>query len=173
MAPSYPRVSQEALDQLINQGWQVRALFRESNGLIVSMLSKGQPVTAEMLQTLAAVSDSLVEINLASSGMTDALMPLLENMRVLQSLNLSNNSISDDGLEVLASITDLRNLNLYGNPAISDTGLVSLSGLTELGTVYTWGTAVTGQGMANLSQVLPELSIYGQSEMVQNLSNTE
>ncbi|MFT5321392.1 MAG: putative membrane protein [Pseudohongiellaceae bacterium] len=173
MVQSYPPVAIDALNQLIQQGWQVRALSRDSNGLSVSLLSKGKPVTAAMLEALAVVRESLVEINLASTGVSDALLPLLADFRALERLNLSNNSISDEGLEVLASNTALRTLNLYGNPQISDSGLLSLSPLTGLTTVYTWGTAVTQEGMANLSAALPGLTIHGHSEMIPVDSDVE
>lgn len=166
MGQSFPPVADETIAQLINQGWQVRALSRESNGMIVSLLSKGQPVTAQMLEALRIVSESLVEINLASTGMTDELLSLLAGFNTLQTLNLSNNSLSDKSLAVLYSMASLHTLNLYGNPQITDGGISGLSDMENLSTIYLWGTGVTQDGMKGVIAESAGLMIHGQSEMV-------
>ncbi|MDG2176342.1 MAG: hypothetical protein P8M72_09480 [Gammaproteobacteria bacterium] len=169
----YPPVANDTLMSLLNLGWQIRPLSQDSNGLIMSVLSKGQAVSREMLLALSGVRDSVVEINLASSGLSNDLLVELASFPVLGKLNLSNNSIGDAGMEVLSSIASLHLLNLYGNPQISDAGLSSLSGLTELDTVYLWGTGVTPEGTELLAAALPELSIQGQSLMLLNDGNAE
>ncbi len=143
VASSYPQVSQALIDQMVVNGWLVRQVSQESNGLIVSINAIGQPVSRDMLSLLGKASGSMVELNLASTGLNDDLLGLLGDMPALEKLNISNNGITDAGLSTLAGYTELKVLNLYGNPAITDSGIESLARLENLESLYTWGTAVT------------------------------
>jgi len=170
----YLPLSSEMLDQVVNAGWQIRPLSQVSNGLMVSNFAKGKAVTQAMLQALSTARESIVEVNLASTGLTDELLALLADYPVLQTLNLSNNGLSDQGMEIVRSDKSLQVINLYGNPLISDNGLARLAALKELRTVYTWGTGVTEEGIAALMAALPGLTVYGQSStLLPNSTATE
>jgi len=160
---SYDSVPQTLIDQLVAMGWLVRPLSQQSNGLIVSINAVGQPVSREMLNLLSSASGSIVELNLASTGMNDQLLALLADMPALETLNLSNNGITDAGMATVARFTNLKTLNLYGNTAVTDAGLESLSGLEKLETVYLWGTAVTEGGAAFLQSSLGGIDVQSQS----------
>jgi len=160
---SYDSVPQTLIDQLVAMGWLVRPLSQQSNGLIVSINAVGQPVSREMLNLLSSASGSIVELNLASTGMNDQLLALLADMPALETLNLSNNGITDAGMASVAEFTSLKTLNLYGNTAVTDAGLESLSGLEKLETVYLWGTAVTEGGAAFLQSSLGGIDVQSQS----------
>lgn len=164
VASSYPPVSQALIDQMVASGWLVRQVSQESKGLIVSINAIGQPVSRDMLGLLAEASGSIVELNLASTGMNDDLLAMIPDMPELESLNLSNNGVTDAGLAVVSGFSKLETLNLYGNPAITDAGLEVLAGLESLETVYLWGTAVSPEGVVSYSTRLPDLEILGASQ---------
>jgi uncharacterized membrane protein len=162
---SYPLISREALDQLIQQGWQVRQLSQQSNGLIVSVLSPGQHLSRAMLEALAAAGASIVELNLAAGGLTDDMLALLADMPSLETLDLGSNQLGDAGLGALSSFKTLRVLNIHGNPGITDAGLGQLQGLSKLERIYLWGTSTSSEGVAELATVLPQLAVHGESVM--------
>ena len=159
----YDPVPGEIISQLVANGWLVRPLSQDSHGLVISINAIGQPASRMMLNLLAEASESIVELNLASTGINDELLNLLEDMPALETLNLSNNGITDAGMASVAGFANLKTLNLYGNTAVTDAGLEYLSGLEKLETVYLWGTAVTEEGMASLPTNLPGIEVQGQA----------
>lgn len=158
-AASYPEVSQETLAQLRSQGWLVRLQSQDSNGLLLSRASPGRAVSAPMLEALAAAGPSIIDLNLAGARLDDALLTLLGNMTVVETLNLGDNSLTDAGLTAVAGFQSLRVLNLHGNRGISDAGLDSLTGLSKLKRLYLWETGVSPAGVAALAAALPGLAV--------------
>jgi len=148
---------------MVASGWLVRPLSRESNGLSVSINAIGQPASRDMLALLNQASASMVELNLASTGLNDDLLAVITDMPVLEILNLSNNGITDAGLDTLAGFENLQVLNLYGNSAITDGGLEKLVSLVNLETLYLWGTAVSEAGLMGLQASMVDLEIYAQA----------
>ena len=100
---------------------------------------------------------------MASAGLHDDMLVVLSDMPALEMLNISNNGIGDAGLGIIGGYADLRVLNLYGNPAVSDAGVASLATLENLESLYVWGTATTTEGSNALQAALPDLVIHGQS----------
>ena len=119
-AENYPALPEEMINQMVASGWLVRPLSRESNGLSVSINAIGQPASRDMLALLNQASASMVELNLASTGLNDDLLAVITDMPVLEILNLSNNGITDAGLDHTGRFPEPAVLNLYGNSAITD-----------------------------------------------------
>jgi len=115
-----------------------------------------------MIEALGPAAGSIVDLNMASSGLDDDMLSLLGDMPVLEYLNLSNNSITDSGLASLGDVSSLKMLNLYGNQGITDEGMQHLQQLSNLETLYLWGTSVSNEGMTGVMTILPELSVTGQ-----------
>ena len=162
-AENYSALPEEMINQMVASGWLVRPLSRESNGLSVSINAIGQPASRDMLALLNQASASMVELNLASTGLNDDLLAVITDMPVLEILNLSNNGITDAGLDTLAGFENLQVLNLYGNSAITDGGLEKLVSLVNLETLYLWGTAVSEAGLMGLQASMVDLEIYAQA----------
>lgn len=162
-AENYQAVPEELIRQMVVSGWLVRPLSRDSNGLSVSINAIGQPASRDMLVLLNQAGTSMVQLNLASTGLNDELLAVLTDMPVLKNLNLSNNGITDAGLDTLAGFKNLNVLNLYGNSAITAAGLEKLTSLESLAVIYLWGTSISEEAMLSLQTSRPDLEIHGQA----------
>lgn len=67
-------------------------------------------------------------------------------------------TVTDAGLRTLAGLTELEELDLH-DTAVTDGGLPLLATLTALKKLDLRGTKVTEQGIADLSRSLPECQI--------------
>jgi hypothetical protein len=72
---------------------------------------------------------------------------------------LVGTEITDDGLQHLSSLTNLKCLSLSGTH-VSDDGLKHLSGLTNLEYLFLVNTQVTDDGVKMLQESLPECNIH-------------
>src|SRR5204863_475727 len=97
------------------------------------------------------VSSRVTAVNLRASWVTDSDLGMLERLPNLRKLDLT-----DAGLEPIASLHHLEELNLGGSK-ITDLGLAKLKGLTELRSLDLSRTMVTGKGLESLAG-LPKLT---------------
>jgi hypothetical protein len=104
------------------------------------------------------VSEQLVWLNLANTGVTDAGLKTLTGFKNLRRLHLEKTGVGDEGLASLKNLGELQYLNLYGTK-VSDKGLASLAGLKKLKNVYLWQTSVTDAGAADLAKAVPGIYI--------------
>lgn len=72
-------------------------------------------------------------------------------------IDLDGRDVSDEQLSQLATLSDLKSLNL-SNTAITDVGLKQLTSLKKLKFLYLFGTRVTDAGMASIV-TLPRLEV--------------
>lgn len=87
----------------------------------------------------------LRRLNLARTGVSDA---GLQHLNVgLESLNLFETQVTDDGMKSLERLTKLKHVTLTGT-RVSDEGLAYLARLPELESAYLGRTAVTQAGVA-------------------------
>ena len=90
--------------------------------------------------------------------LSDACLIPLQGLSQLQSLTLSGNRITDDGLALIAGIPELETLDLDATD-VTDAGLVHLQGLKKLKSLSLGGTLVTPQGAKMLQSALPGLEV--------------
>jgi hypothetical protein len=111
------------------------------------------PADAENVESLArkmAVLDSIVEVDLARSGIDDRNSSFLAEQKRLKRINLSNNAIGDEGLRKLAVLEDVEELDLTGTH-VTDDGLLSLANMRRLHDLDLTSTNVTGKGLRALT----------------------
>lgn len=171
-AAPYPEIPLEALEQLTTKGWLVRLQSQQSNGLFVSLYSPRQEVPPEMLETLISASPSIVDLDLAGTGLDDVTLGLIGNMPVLETLNLGDNEITDESMTLVAGFQSLHVLNLHGNSGVTDAGLAQLFPLSNLQSLYLWRTGTSPAGIAALRLALPRLTIHDGSS-ISELESTE
>ncbi len=110
------------------------------------------------IEKLVPLGESLVDLNLARTQVTDAGLATLGKMVSLKRLRLENTKVGDEGLKHLVNLGDLEYLNLYGTGVTND-GIASLSKLKGLKKLFVWETGVTREAAEKLAEEVPGLSI--------------
>jgi penicillin V acylase-like amidase (Ntn superfamily) len=119
-----------------------------SGGRIVGVnLSKATSV-APVIPLLPQLRD-LESLTMGVPSLTDADVRALQGLPKLKSVGLMGAPIGDESLEVMKSLPALRELNVIGTK-VTDAGLAHLEGLTQLEYLGLKGTAVTDAGLEHL-----------------------
>jgi len=102
----------------------------------------------------------IVQIDLGKTNANDKDIESLAGLGALQSINLSYTSVSDACLPVMGSFKRLRSLTVSGaGDRLTDAGLKSLEGLTELTYFGAQDTKVTGAASRALHAKIPNCRI--------------
>ena len=96
-------------------------------------------------------------LNVESTRVTDASLPIFARMTRLEELDLSRCDITDKGLEALRGHKMLRTLWLTGNTGITNEGLTILASLPRLELTDISETSITEDGWKNLVSKSPRL----------------
>ena len=109
---------------------------------------------------------SLYHVNEGESGLGDAALRNVSQIRTLRNLSISESGVTDDGMRALAGMTQLAGLSLGGN-SLTDTGLKYLTGLTNLLELDLSQTMwvhshmeITDDGLTNLSNLTKLRSLW-------------
>jgi hypothetical protein len=89
-------------------------------------------------------------LSFGRSRLTDAGLANLKDMTELEELYLLESEVGDEGLRIVAGMTNLRTLDLQGCKRVTDKGLAYIDGLSELRGLDLGETSVTDAGLANL-----------------------
>jgi hypothetical protein len=96
-------------------------------------------------------------LNLESTKVGDASLMKLAKMPSLEELDLSNCSITDDGLAAMKGNRTLKILWLTGNSTISDRSIETLATMTKLEQVDIQGTSITDAAWQQILRKSPKL----------------
>jgi hypothetical protein len=124
-----------------------------SDGLYVTLPSNAANIGA-LVQSMSAL-DSIVQVDLAETGIGDANSSFLSQLKRLKRVDLGDNAIGNEGLRNLSALEGIEKLTLKGT-RITDDGLRSLSHMSKLRNLDLSGTNITGKGLlelTNLSQL--------------------
>ena len=123
---------------------------RDQDLASVTMLDlRGIQAEGDWLSHLSGLT-SLETLVLSQTSISDAGLKHLSGLASLQGLHLSQTSISDAGLSHLSGLTSLEWLDL-SQTSISDAGLSHLSGLTSLQVLILSQTSISDAGLSHLS----------------------
>ena len=100
----------------------------------------------------------LSELSLYGTKVTDAGLNDLKGLRELHRLSLGKTQVTDAGLEHLKGFSQLELLSLY-DTKIGDVGLEHLKGLSQLGALWLESTNVSEEGVKKLQQALPNCHV--------------
>ena len=104
----------------------------------------------------ANAAGDLVEVDLRHCWLTDPDFKRIGQMPQLQSIQLGYTKVTDQGLEYLKALTQVRVLDLYYAESISDAGLAHLKNWQHLKSLNVRGTKVTSTLFDHLV-AMPEL----------------
>ena len=158
-----------AIAQIRKLGGHVLEIAQDDNRLEVAYHLTDGKVTGKHLQPLAALKNSLAQLNLRGTEITDNDLAQLKDLTALVRLHLENTATTDKGLVHLKALVNLEYLNLYGTQ-VSDAGLDQLAPLKKLKKVYIWQSKVTIAGVIKFkkampgTQIIPDLVVEKQKE---------
>ncbi|HVE41441.1 MAG TPA: hypothetical protein VNM14_16220 [Planctomycetota bacterium] len=156
--PTAPPADAAAVQKINALGGGAMPLAANTNLLSVNFSLAGAKIDDAALESLKGVSEQLVWLNLANTGVTDAGLKVLAGFKNLRRLHLEKTGVGDEGLASVKGLSELQYLNLYSTK-VTDKGVAALGGLKKLKNVYLWQTAVTDGGAAELAKALPGLYI--------------
>lgn len=120
-------------------------LAKESGYLMVSFTGVSD-ITDEQIQSLQAISEQLVWLNLAHTRVTDAQLADVAKLKRLRVLYLNYTPVSDEGLAQLAGLADLRWLSLVGT-RITNRSFATIEKFDNLTDLFLYQTAVAPQAV--------------------------
>ena len=100
----------------------------------------------------------LEELDLSDTVVSDQGMQFLASMTNLRRLSLARTKVTDEGLAHLKSLVKLEEFDLSSTD-VSDVGLKYLKGFKKLRILRARGTKATADGAEVLSELVPELSL--------------
>lgn len=136
----------------------LRYVSQESSDLTFTAVSIRKEFGDEQLAKLAPVATGLVELEIDSTGVTDAGLNHIKPMAGLRKLKLNGTAVTDAGLATVAGLGELTYLNLV-DTAVTDEGLKSLEGMAKLEKLYLWQSKATKEGAEALKKALPGCEI--------------
>ena len=105
--------------------------------------------------TRSSAPPDVVVLQMANPDVTDETLELLRGLNQLRKLDLNNTQVTDAGLVVLAGLPRLERLRL-GHTKITDEGFrTHLAGLASLQQIDVTGTAVKGKTKRNGRRAKP------------------
>lgn len=152
-----PELSATNLEPLEATGFVVSRILSDKPFLSVNCVNVPHVSDAD-LKMLLSLKDYILWLNASNTELTDSGMEILSSMTNLTRLNISNTRISDAGLSKLRSNKSLSHLNLVGTK-ISDEAVFAIRDITSLKAVYLWNTRVSQKGIEQLGVLLPETEI--------------
>lgn len=133
----------------------LKYVSQANTDLVFSAVSYRSQFQDTDIDILSGGIDSLTELNLGATQVTDAGMKKLSTFSEIEVLKLSETTITDKGLAELANLKKLRVLNLYGTQ-VTDQGIKALLGHPTLKKVFLWQTKTTPDGAEELEKSLHE-----------------
>lgn len=108
----------------------------------------------------------LRSLHISGSKITDESLKVFGSLPLLEELSLQFNDFTDEGLKHLADLKRLKSLWICRRAgdrpdSITDAGIESLVGLTQLEELGVQDTAVTAAGVQLLAKELPNCKVYG------------
>lgn len=128
-------------------------ISQESTDLAFTVVSYRKTFNDDDLNLLTDAADSVIEIDLGSSKVTDKGIAKLAKFKNLKILKLNGTSITNQGLAALSGLENLESINLH-HTSITNVGLKALYGKSKLLKVYLWQTKVTDTGVKMLEKSL-------------------
>ncbi len=119
---------------------------------------EGTNLTDRGMESIKSLSN-LRELDVGDTNITDAGMASLRGLSHLIDLDLRFLRITDAGLANLEGMTALESLGLFKTPGVTDKGLMRLKNLNRLKVVDLQGTSVTSKGVRELQSALPSCNI--------------
>lgn len=164
-----PAANAAALQALQQRGIVVVPYTRSSNYVYADLITV-EKLTTKDLELLLPLREQLLAVNLSGQPVDDAAMNVLAKLTQLRQLQLQHTAISDKGLVALASLKELRNINL-SSTAVTAGGLQALAGLKSLNRLFLYHSKVNTADYAALARQFPAAKIDSGNYAVPTLAS--
>lgn len=149
--------NEKSLEKLSGLGITPMPLAAGNNHLMVTFT--GMPdITDEQITNLQGIKDQLVWLNLSHTRITDQQLEALSKLSNLRVLYLNNTGITDAGISHLTPLSELRWLSLVGT-RITDQSVATFIKLAKLTDLFLFQTALTDEGFQQLKKEREEVSV--------------
>jgi uncharacterized membrane protein len=131
----------------LEQELAVRLVPRSQNptdGLILRTVSASERCDDSTLARLQSIGDLIVDAELARTKVTDKGLKVLATFSNLRSIDLAHTNVTSAGVPLLARLDHLETLNLTATP-VDDAGIVTLRHKQSLKRLYLFETKCTVQ----------------------------
>jgi len=122
-------------------------VVQDGGGLDISGLKKLRRLRIDMRHQTTRTGDQFVT---TYDVFRESNLVCLSGLTNLEDLSLVGYGIGDAGLEHLASLTNLKYLQISGGPNLTDDGLKHLAGMRRLDSLIIGDSRITGEGFAHL-----------------------
>lgn len=122
-------------------------VVQDDRGLDISGLKKLKQLRVDMRHHTTKTGDQFVT---TYDAFRDSDLTCLSGLTNLENLSLWGVGIDDAGLEHLASLTNLKYLQILGGPNLTDDGLKHLARMRRLDTLNIGDSRITGEGFVHL-----------------------
>lgn len=133
---------------------------------------RGRTVRSSELNKLMKLKENVRELKLSKTDLSDKMLSTINAFTNLNTLDLSLNQITNDGVKKLKDLSNLEVLNLYGTD-VDDKMLDYIEFFPKLGKLYLWQTnvksaAIEGRALPkelkiNLGQ---DLDVFGAAQLL-------
>jgi uncharacterized membrane protein len=149
--------SENALGKLKGLGIAAMPLAAGNNYLMVNF-SGIRDVTEEQINSLQEIRQQLVWLNLSHTRISDQQMEAVSRLGNLRVLNLNNTGITDTGVAKLVRLHELRSLSLVGT-RVTDQSVAVFLELKRLANLFLFQTSLTDPAIKNLLDARDELKV--------------
>ena len=149
--------SEEAIQKLKERGIAVVPISQNSNYLSANFVAV-EGFNPKDLQLLEPVKKQLIWLKLGNMAVTDDALESLGKLSNLRMLHLQKTKITDQGLPQLIKIQELKFMNL-GGTNVSAKGVEQLKGLKNLRQLYLYQTSISAEELNNLKKLFPKVEI--------------
>lgn len=152
-----PAADPAALQALQQRGIVVVPYTRSTHYVYADLLTV-ENLTAKDLELLLPIRNQLLAVNLSGQPVDDAGLQVLAKLTSLRQLQLQRTAITDKGIAMLGALQELQQLNLAGTD-ITTEGLAPLAALKKLNRLFLYQTKVNAAGYATLARQFPTARI--------------
>src|SRR5690606_27960341 len=110
------------------------------------------------LRLLTRLKEQVAWLHLSHGNISDDDLEVIGQLTNLRRLNLRRNPVSDTGIKHLLSLLNLEYLNLY-ETKVTDNEVRTLTNLPSLKSLFVWQTEVTRPVMDSLLAANPKLNL--------------
>jgi uncharacterized membrane protein/mono/diheme cytochrome c family protein len=146
-----------AIQQLKARGIAVSTVAQNSNYLSANYVAI-EAMTDKDLQLLAPLRKQLLWLKLGNSTLSDQQMEIIASLSSLTRLSLERTAITDKGILTLQKLSSLQYINLVGTK-VTAKGIAQLKGLNQLGQIYLYQTSISGNDWSELKKIFPKAVI--------------